>query len=95
MSQRLVPLAIVAEHPGHGYTVQSPPSANVAPPGWYMLFLLNDGVPSVARWVRLDGSAAGCRRDPAPSGPPDPRRPTRAGPDARSRAARPGTPRIP
>ena len=66
MSQRVVPLAIEAEHPG-GVTVKSPPSANVAPPGWYMLFVLDDGVPSVAAWVRLDGEA------PAPPVvPPDP-----------------------
>ena len=29
---------------------------NIAPPGWYMLFLVNKrGVPSVARWVQLTG----------------------------------------
>jgi hypothetical protein len=27
---------------------------NIAPPGWYMLFLVNrEGVPSVAKWVHL------------------------------------------
>ena len=31
---------------------------NIAPPGWYMLFLVNKlGVPSVARWVQLTGGA--------------------------------------
>ena len=31
-----------------------PNNANIAPPGWYMLFLVdNDGVPSVASWVHL------------------------------------------
>jgi hypothetical protein len=35
-------------------TVTSPPDGDVAPPGWYMLFIVNGGrVPSVARWVRL------------------------------------------
>jgi plastocyanin len=35
-------------------TVTSPPDGNVAPPGWYMLFIVNSGrVPSVARWIRL------------------------------------------
>ncbi len=35
-------------------TVTSPPDGNVAPPGWYMLFIVNGGrVPSVARWIRL------------------------------------------
>ncbi len=56
MTQRLVPLATVGEHPG-GVTLQSPPSASVAPPGWYMLFVLSDGVPSVATWVRLGADA--------------------------------------
>ena len=29
---------------------------NIAPPGWYMLFLVNKlGVPSVAKWVQLTG----------------------------------------
>lgn len=29
---------------------------NIAPPGWYMLFLVNHaGIPSVARWVHLTG----------------------------------------
>jgi len=31
-----------------------PPSAGVATPGYYMLFVLNKkGVPSVAKWVKL------------------------------------------
>ena len=35
-------------------TVTSPPDGNVAPPGWYMLFIVNSGrVPSVAHWIRL------------------------------------------
>jgi hypothetical protein len=39
-------------------SVQAPPNdaigRNAAPPGWYMLFIVNGGrVPSVARWVRL------------------------------------------
>jgi hypothetical protein len=40
-------------------TIQAPANGNLAPPGYYMLFLLNgNGVPSVARFVRF----------PAPSG---------------------------
>lgn len=32
----------------------APPNSNHAPPGWYMLFLVNStGVPSVASWVRV------------------------------------------
>lgn len=46
---------------GLGFTRQSgqlavtaPGSRNVAPPGWYMLFILNDtGVPSMAKMIRL------------------------------------------
>ena len=35
-------------------TVTAPPDGNVAPPGWYMLFIINSGrVPSVAKWIRL------------------------------------------
>ena len=35
-------------------SVTSPPNANHAPPGWYMLFLVNStGVPSVASWVQV------------------------------------------
>jgi Domain of unknown function (DUF1929)/Glyoxal oxidase N-terminus len=34
--------------------VTSPPNTNYAPPGWYMLFLVNStGVPSVASWVQV------------------------------------------
>ncbi len=32
---------------------------NLAPPGWYMLFGVDaNGVPSVAKWVHLQGPAA-------------------------------------
>ena len=72
MNQRLVPLQIVSQQTG-GYTLQSPPFANVAPPGWYMLFLLDDGVPSVAKWVLLEATAAD-----VPAVPPDSPQP---GPD--------------
>ena len=35
-------------------TVTAPPDGNVAPPGFYMLFIVNGGgVPSVAHWIRL------------------------------------------
>ena len=33
-------------------TVTAPPNGNIAPPGYYMLFLLNSsGVPSLASWI--------------------------------------------
>jgi Domain of unknown function (DUF1929)/Bacterial Ig-like domain (group 3)/Bacterial Ig-like domain (group 2)/Galactose oxidase, central domain len=39
-----------------GLNVTAPPSANLAPPGYYMLFLLNSGVPSVASMIQVDNS---------------------------------------
>jgi hypothetical protein len=34
--------------------IDAPPQPNLAPPGWYLLFVLNASrVPSVGRWVRL------------------------------------------
>jgi len=67
MNQRLVPLKV--KKPKHkkgkkgkkgkgkrfkGLQLMTPPSAGVAPPGYYMLFVLNKkGVPSVAKWVDL------------------------------------------
>jgi hypothetical protein len=63
MNQRLVPLRSkvkkVTSKRGKrrgykGLEVKTPPSAGVAPPGYYMLFVLNDkGVPSIAKWVQL------------------------------------------
>ena len=43
-----------------GLNVVAPPDANLAPPGHYMLFVLNgNGAPSVARIVRLEASPGG------------------------------------
>jgi hypothetical protein len=51
-NQRYVPLAFTRT--GTGVVVTPPASRNVAPPGHYMLFLLNaDGVPSVAKIQRV------------------------------------------
>jgi len=52
MDQRLVGLSFTA---GSGsLTVTAPPNGNIAPPGYYMLFILNSsGVPSIARLVQL------------------------------------------
>ncbi len=54
MDQRLVELSFTA---GNGsITVTAPPNGNIAPPGYYMLFLLNNsGVPSIAPFVQLMG----------------------------------------
>jgi hypothetical protein len=52
MDQRLVELSFTA---GSGVvTATAPPHGNIAPPGYYMLFILDSaGVPSVARFIRL------------------------------------------
>ena len=57
MDQRLVGMSFTA---GTGaLTVTAPPNGNIAPPGWYMLFLLNSaGVPSVATFVQLGAGQA-------------------------------------
>jgi hypothetical protein len=52
MEQRLVGLTFTSN--SGVLTVTSPPNSNIAPPGYYMLFILNkSGVPSVAQWVQL------------------------------------------
>jgi len=53
MEQRLVGLAIAGQS-GGGLTLVAPPLATVAPPGYYLLFVLNGGgVPSVGAFVEL------------------------------------------
>ncbi len=54
MNQRHIELRVTGAADGTGIGLQAPANANAAPPGYYMLFLLNDdGVPSVSRFVRL------------------------------------------
>jgi hypothetical protein len=51
-NQRYVPLTF--QQTTGGLTVQSPSSANLAPPGYYMLFIGNsNGVPSVASMIKV------------------------------------------
>ena len=53
MQQRVVPLRVDAQN-GNNFTLRAPPRSEMAPPGHYMLFALSDqGVPAVARWIRL------------------------------------------
>ncbi len=56
MDQRLVGLSFIA---GSGVlSVTAPANGNIAPPGYYMVFILNSaGVPSVASFVQLSTSA--------------------------------------
>jgi hypothetical protein len=62
MDQRLVGMSFSA---GSGsLTVTGPPNNKIAPPGYYMLFLINNkGVPSVSQFVLLNGAAS----NPAPT----------------------------
>jgi hypothetical protein len=57
MDQRYVPLSFTA---GNGsLTVTAPANINIAPPGYYMLFIVNSaGVPSVAPIVNVSGAPA-------------------------------------
>jgi galactose oxidase-like protein len=71
MGQRIIELASAPA--GGGLTLTSPADASIAPPGYYMLVLLNDrGVPSTASWIRLgaDATASAPPPAPAPSAPP-------------------------
>jgi hypothetical protein len=53
MGQRGIELVIAGAGPGT-LNVQTPPNPNLAPPGWYLLFVLDfDRVPSEGRWIRL------------------------------------------
>ena len=53
MNQRYVPLRVKDRDAGT-LSVRMPGDADIAPPGYYMLFVLDrSGTPSVARWVRL------------------------------------------
>jgi len=52
-NQRLVDLDVVSRN-GGVVKATVPPNPDLAPPGWYMLFLVdNAGIPSVANWIRL------------------------------------------
>ena len=52
MDQREVELSFTAQ--SGSLTVTAPPNGNIAPPGYYMLFILNSsGVPSVATFVQV------------------------------------------
>jgi Domain of unknown function (DUF1929) len=60
MDQRLVGVSFAAipntGGPSTSLSVTAPPSGSIAPPGYYLLFLLNNaGVPSVANFVQLSG----------------------------------------
>ncbi|KAI0697984.1 copper radical oxidase [Cytidiella melzeri] len=39
-------------------TITAPPNANVSPPGWHQLFVLDGPTPSFSKWVRIGGDPA-------------------------------------
>jgi hypothetical protein len=43
---------------GTACTVDAPPNANIAPPGWYQFFVLDGGIPAVGVYVRIGGDPA-------------------------------------
>ena len=52
-NQRYVGCVITSRTASEVHTT-SPPDGNIAPPGWYLLFLLDvDRVPSTGAWIRL------------------------------------------
>jgi hypothetical protein len=63
--QRLVELTF--RQSGGALAVDAPANGNIAPPGYYMLFLVNDrGVPSVASFVRLPSPSEDSQAPTAP-----------------------------
>ena len=51
-NQRLVQLGLTTA--ANRISISVPSEPNLAPPGWYMLFVVDStGVPSVAAWVHL------------------------------------------
>ncbi|MCI0349421.1 MAG: DUF1929 domain-containing protein [Acidobacteriales bacterium] len=64
MDQRMVGLSFTAS--GGLLTVNEPPSGNTAPPGYYMLFLVNNaGVPSIANFVQVNTADFSISASPA------------------------------
>ncbi|CAP60434.1 uncharacterized protein PODANS_1_7300 [Podospora anserina S mat+] len=40
---------------GTACTVDAPPNVNIAPPGWYQMFVLDGGVPAIGKYIRIGG----------------------------------------
>ncbi|KAJ4838551.1 glyoxal oxidase 1 [Turnera subulata] len=56
MNQRLISLVkaeVSYDNGQYQITAVAPPSGKVAPPGYYMLFVVFKGIPSVAHWVQI------------------------------------------
>ena len=57
-NQRYVPLSFVVDTGGRRLLVDTPADSNLAPPGDYLLFVVDgNGVPSIAKWVSLRAPA--------------------------------------
>lgn len=58
-ARTLVPaLSCLASGANTACTVDAPPNAHVAPPGWYQFFVLDGGIPAVGVYVRIGGDPA-------------------------------------
>jgi Domain of unknown function (DUF1929) len=57
MGQRTIFPAVSCS--GTTCTVSMPPNANVSPPGWHQLFVLDGPTPSHSQWIRVGGDPAG------------------------------------
>jgi hypothetical protein len=70
-NQRINHLSFTPTPDGEGLLVTAPANGNLAPPGHYMLFILNDaGVPSVARTIQLCTPGPTCTTTPEPPNTP-------------------------
>ena len=66
MGQRTIFPAVTCA--GLTCTVVAPPNANICPPAWFQMFVLDGGVPSSATWVRIGGDPAQLGNWPAGPG---------------------------
>ncbi len=68
-NQRFVPLTFEPLADNSGLRVLAPVNGNDAPPGYYLLFIVNtDQVPAIARWVRVGGcTSPPCDTEPPPA----------------------------
>lgn len=53
MGQRMIMMGFTADAKSNSFTVTAPSDPSVMPPGIYLLFMVNDGIPSVGSWVDL------------------------------------------
>jgi hypothetical protein len=64
MDQRMLNLAFVTK--GGSLQITAPANANAAPPGFYMLFIVNtSGVPSIAKILQVTSATAGAEKSGA------------------------------